>query len=183
MFNIKDYKIRDITPDDILALHNVYLATWLATYPNQEFNITKEDIEYKYEQALSPEKLEERKNRITQIGKNQTMLLIEHNNRVVGLCNAINKEEYNELQAIYILPEYQGLGLGRAIWEEAKNIFDLQKDIVVHVASYNDKAINFYKKLGFASTGKIFFDERFKMRNGAMIPELEMIIKRQSKLC
>gem|GEM_PF-4720352 len=32
MFNSKDYKIRDITPDDILNLHNVYLTTWLATY-------------------------------------------------------------------------------------------------------------------------------------------------------
>lgn len=128
MFNIKDYKIRDITPDDIPALHNIYSTTWLDTYPNQEFNITKEDIEYKYEQAP--------------------------------------------------LPEYQGLGLGRVLWEEAKKIFDSQKDIIVHVASYNNKAINFYKKLGFVSTGKIFFDERFKMRNGAIIPELEMIIKK-----
>lgn len=177
MANIKDYKIRNIVPDDILALHNVYLTTWLATYPNQELNITKEDIEYKYEQALSPEKIDERKNKISQKGKNQIMLLVEYNNRVVGLCNAINKEEYNEIQAIYILPEYQGLGLGGALWEEAKKIFDLQKDIVVHVASYNDKAINFYQKMGFVGTGKIFFDERFKMRNGAMIPELEMIIK------
>ena len=48
--------------------------------------------------------------------------------------------------------------------------------MIVHVASYNERAINFYKKLGFQSTGKIFLDERFKLRNGAIIPELEMII-------
>jgi ribosomal protein S18 acetylase RimI-like enzyme len=107
------------------------------------------------------------------------MLLVEHSDRIIGLCNAINKEEYNELQVIYILPEYQRLGLGRALWEEAKNIFDSQKDIIVHVASYNNKAINFYEKLGFVSTGKIFFDEKHRMRNGAIIPELEMIIKKK----
>ncbi|MFA5421110.1 MAG: GNAT family N-acetyltransferase, partial [Patescibacteria group bacterium] len=70
-------------------------------------------------------------------------------------------------------------GFGYALWQEARKIFNPKKDIILHVASYNQKAIDFYKKLGFKSTDEIFFDEKSKMRNGAMIPELKMIIKKQ----
>ncbi len=179
MSNINDYKIRKTKPDDVLALHNIYLKTWLDTYPNKEFNITTEDIIFKYESRLTPEIVEERKKKIAQIGENELMLVVEKGSKLVGLCNTIQKENSNEIQAIYILPEYQRLGLGVALWKEAQKIFNPEKETVVHVASYNTKAINFYKKLGFQSTGKTTFSEFAKMRNGAVIPELEMIIKKQ----
>ncbi len=177
----EEYIIRKVSPDDFLALHNVYLNTWLDTYPSEEFNITAEDIKYKFDSRLTLEKIEERKNKIANIGSNETMLLVERGKKVVALCNALNREDYNQLQAIYVLPEYQKLGFGKALWEEANKIFDSKKDIIVHVASYNENAIGFYKRLGFVSTEKIFLDEKHKMRNGAIIPELEMVIKRNKK--
>ncbi len=176
MNNFKEYKIRKATPDDVLGLHQVYYITWLDTYPNKEFNITKEDIIFKYESRLTPEKIIERKLKISQIKDNELMLVIEKNNKIIALCNAVQKEDYNQLQAIYVLPDYQRLGLGLILWSEAQKIFSPQKNIIVHVASYNNKSINFYKKLGFVSTEKIFCDEKYKMRNGAIIPELEMLI-------
>lgn len=94
------------------------------------------------------------------------------------MCNGLKNKDYNELSAIYVLPKYQRLGLGYALWEEVKKFFSTEKNIIVHVASYNKKAINFYEKLGFIKTGKIFSDEKHKMRNKAIIPETEMIIKR-----
>jgi ribosomal protein S18 acetylase RimI-like enzyme len=177
-----NYKIRNAEPEDVLALHDVYLTTWLDTYPNQEFNITREDIIFKYENNKTSEKIEERKQKMAQRGSNEIMLVVEADKKIIALCNASQKEENNQLQAIYVLPDYQRLGLGRALWEEAKKIFDFKKDTIVRVASYNEKAINFYKKSGFQSTGKIIIDEKFKMRNGAIIPELEMIINKKTKL-
>jgi ribosomal protein S18 acetylase RimI-like enzyme len=174
---IADCKIRKITPDDYLGLHNVYFLTWLNTYPNKEFNITVDDIEYKYEQRLTPEKIEEYKNKILEKGENKINLLAEYQGKIIGLCNAINDICHNEIQAIYVLPKYQGRGLGSSLWKEASKIFDLQKNTFVNVVSYNKQAINFYKKLGFEITGEVFFDERFKMRNGSMFPELRMIKK------
>lgn len=177
MNNFEEYKIRKATPDDVLDLHQVYFITWLDTYPNQEFNITKEDIIFKYESRLTPDKIAERRIKISQIKDNELMLVIEKDNKIIAVCNAVQEEFYNQLKAIYVLPEYQRLGLGSVLWKEAQRIFSPQKDIIVHVAAYNEKAINFYKKLGFVSTEKIFCDEKYKMRNGAIIPELEMIIK------
>jgi len=177
MNNSKEYKIRKAAPDDVLGLHQVYFITWLDTYPNQEFNITKEDIIFKYESRLTPDKIAERRSKISQLKDNELMLVAEKDNKIMALCNVVQEESYNQLKAIYVLPEYQRLGLGQALWKEAQKVFDPQKDTIVHVAAYNEKAINFYRKLGFVSTEKIFCDEKYKMRNGAIIPELEMIIK------
>lgn len=53
----------------------------------------------------------------------------------------------------------------------------IQEDIIVHVAIYNTKAIEFYKKVGFIETEKEFSDERFKAQSGVTIPEIELVIK------
>lgn len=171
------YLIRNVRPEDYLSLHRVYYETWLATYPNKEHNITVEDIKYKYEEKLKPEKILEGQKRIMNLGEKELMILLEYSGEVIGICNTIEREDFNQLQSIYVLPKYQGLGLGYALWTEGKKIFNPKKDIVIHVASYNEKAINFYRKLGFESTGKILRDEKYKLKNGAIIPELEMIIK------
>lgn len=174
----QNYIIRKAKVEDYLSLHRVYFETWLDTYPNEEFNITVEDIEYKFKEKLNPEKILEGQERIATAGDKRRMLLIESFGEVIGLCNCSEENDHNKLQAIYVLPKYHGMGLGYALWREAKKVFNLQKDIIVYVASYNKKAINFYEKLGFKSTGKIFFNENHKMRNGAMIPELKMVIKK-----
>jgi len=171
----KDYIIRKIEPEDVLALHKVYFLGWLDTYPNKEFNIAAEDIVYKYEQRLAPEKIAETKEKIAQTKNNELKLLLEDKGEVIALCNVAKNEEYNQLQAIYVLPEYHRRGIGSIIWQEAEKFLDPKKKTIVHVASYNDRAIKFYEKLGFKSANKIFKDERFAMRNGAIIPELEMI--------
>lgn len=170
-----NYKIRKIVPDDVLALHEVYFLAWLKTYPNEEYNITKEDIVYKYEQRLKPEKIIESREKIAQIKENELKLLLEYKGKVVALCNVVKNQNYNQLQAIYVLPEYQGMGIGVSIWSEAEKFLDPYKKTIVHVVSYNNKAIKFYEKIGFKSKGRIFKDERFQMRNGAVFPELEMV--------
>ena len=50
------------------------------------------------------------------------------------------------------------------------------------MATYNQKAIDFYKKLGFEETGKNFSQERFRMKSGSIIPETELCIERNDKL-
>jgi ribosomal protein S18 acetylase RimI-like enzyme len=175
MITKENYKIRKIKPDDFLDLHQIYFLAWLNTYPNEEFNITAEDIVYKYEQRLMPEKIEESKKKIAQTKENELKLLLEYNKKVVALCNVVKNKGYNQLQSIYVLPEYQGLGIGGCIWLEAEKFLDPYKKTIVRVTSYNNKAINFYEKLGFKSTGKIFKEDKFKMRNGAVFPELEMV--------
>jgi ribosomal protein S18 acetylase RimI-like enzyme len=75
---------------------------------------------------------------------------------------------------IYVLPEYQGKGIGKLLWNELSKYLDINKETFVEVATYNENAIKFYEKLGFVDTNKRFTDERFRMRSGGIIPQMEM---------
>lgn len=167
--------IEPATPEDVKGMQEVFYKTWLATYPNEEVGITVDDIEDKFKDAFTEEILIRRAEQITHLPQGHALFFAKDGDTVVGLCRVIKSETENRLQAIYILPEYQGRGIGTLLWNEAKKVFDENKDIVVAVAEYNQNAINFYTKLGFEDTGKRWKDEKFTMKSGAQIPEMEMV--------
>lgn len=144
--------------------------------------ITIADVEEKYKDRFSEQAIEKRRKDILNISKNELFLVAKDKDAVIGACRLKKEDEYNELGAIYVLPDYQRNGIGKMFWDRAMEFFDDKKDIIVHVATYNEKAINFYKKMGFVDTGKRFTDEKFRMPiSGFCIPEMEMIIKRKVK--
>lgn len=170
-------KIVPPTIDDAIGSIEVQYKAWLATYPNEKHGITIDDIEHRYKDAFVGERLEKRKKVISNPPSNEKVLLAKDGEKVVGMCYVVMKEDKNQLQAIYVLPEYHGKGIGTQLWEEARKFFDPAKDIYVEVVDYNEKAINFYKKLGFVDTGRRFQDERFRMKSGAIFTEMEMVKK------
>ena len=111
------------------------------------------------------------------IPKNQKRLVAVYEDRVVGVTTMIQREEYNQLQTIYVLPEFQGKGIGKMLYAGAVRFCDTSKKLIVQVATYNNTAIAFYQKLGFVDTGKRFQDERFRFKSGAIIPEMELEIE------
>lgn len=174
MIIIKEAKVKDIK-----GIQEVFYKTWLETYPNKKAGITVEDVEAKYKDRFSEAALEKRKNDILNQSDNKLLLLAKENDTIIGVCKLKKEETFNELEAIYVLPEYQGQGIGKMLWERASEFFDNNKDIIVQVATYNNQAINFYKKLGFVDTGKKFAKENHRMPvSGKIIPETEMIIKK-----
>ena len=173
----KKIEIAAVTPDDERGMAEVFYKTWLDTYPNEEAGITIDDIEDRYKDTFTEESLRKRRERTANLPEGENLILAKENEKVVGVCRAIRHPDKNQIQALYVLPEYQGRGVGRLLWEEAQKSFDLNKDIIVQVATYNSKAIGFYEKLGFEDTGKRWKDDKFKMKSGAMMPEMEMVIR------
>ncbi len=171
-------KIQKPEREDIIGIQEVFYKTWISTYPNKEIGITREDIEDRFKNHFSEEIIKKRTEYYLNIPKNEQVLIAKDGPSVIGICRAIKNEEFNQLQAIYVLPDYQNKGIGMLLWNKIKEFLEDDKNIIVQVATYNDKAISFYKKLGFIDTGKRFADERFRMAiSGALIPEMEMIIK------
>ncbi len=71
-------------------------------------------------------------------------------NKIVGFASATMEDWKNMLQAIYILPEYQGKGIGKNLLNKVFDFFKDWEEIYLKVASYNQKAINFYQNFGFS---------------------------------
>jgi GrpB-like predicted nucleotidyltransferase (UPF0157 family)/ribosomal protein S18 acetylase RimI-like enzyme len=168
-------------PEDARDIQEVFYKTWLDTYPNEEAGITVEDIEDKYKDVFTDEAIQTRAEKITHPAEGQTMFVARDGSKVVGFCRVIQEEDRSKLSTIYVLPEYQGKGVGRSLWNDAQNVLDKSKDIFVEVATYNTNSIEFYKKLGFEDTGRRFNDV-IPMKSGATIPEMEMVIKRNKNM-
>lgn len=164
--------------EDVKNIQQVFYETWMATYPNEEVGITIADIEERFKNRFSEVALQKRLNDIANKSDNQLFLVAKEDDAVIGVCKLVKTEKYNDLMAIYVLPNYQRNGVGLMFWEKAEEYFGSEKDIIVQVATYNSKAINFYQKLGFVDTGKRFTQEVLKMPiSGVYIPEMELIIK------
>ncbi len=172
--NVQKTEISIATPEDVEGMQEVFYHGWLATYPNAEHGITVDDIEDRYKDRLSPEKLAQRREQAANPLEGQTTLVAKKDDKVVGLCRVSKHPDRNQLYAIYVLPEYHGQGVGTAMWNAAQQYLDASKHTIVEVATYNDKAIEFYKRLGFVDTGKRMSDPKFTMKSGSVIPEMEM---------
>lgn len=168
--------VKPARPEDAEEIQLVFYKTWLNTYPNKEVGVTLEDIEDRFKDKLTSEGVRKYEDRIKNQPSNQRILVARLNDKIVGVCVLIKHKDMNELRAIYVLPEFQGKGVGMALWYSSHSFFDKKKDIVLEVATYNTKAIDFYTKLGFKDTGKRFFNERFRMKSGVLIPEMEMVL-------
>ncbi len=164
--------------EDVRGIQQVFYKTWLRTYPNEKAGITAEDIEEFFKDRFSEKIIQKRLNDISNPSKDRLLLVAKEGELVVGVCRLVKKEKINQLEAIYVLPSYQGKGIGVMLWKSAEEFFDKDKDIIVQVATYNKQAVGFYKKIGFIDTGERFTEKHFKMPvSGSLIPEMRLVIE------
>jgi ribosomal protein S18 acetylase RimI-like enzyme len=177
--------IRKTRGADTEEIYNLLRKTWLVIYPNKQVGITPEDVELFLQRITSPENLEIARSQFENPKPEWLFLVAEDQNigRIVGTLTIGRLPEYNKLKSIYILPEYQGKGIGKMFWAKALEFFDNTKDTIVEVATYNSQAIKFYESLGFVDTGERFTEERHRMPiSGVAIPEMRMIIRPKNNL-
>ena len=168
-------KIRNAKPEDVKDITNVFYQAYIITYPNDIIDVSKEDIYELFKDAYSESKLIAMADHIKNIPSNCKYMVATDGENIIGLCKIFNKENFNQLQSIYVLPSYQGQGIGRMFWSEALKFFDKNKKIIVQVATYNEKAIKFYESLGFKDNEKRFSEEKHRMPiSKVLIPEMEM---------
>jgi ribosomal protein S18 acetylase RimI-like enzyme len=170
-------EIADVRPEHVEGIQEVFYRAWLATYPNDAAGVTVDDVEDRFKERNSKERLAKRREDIASVDPDKRFLVALDGERVIGLARASKNEKENRLNAIYVLPEYQGKGVGTKLWNEIKSFFDPTKDVVVGVATYNEKAIGFYTKLGFIDSGRRYTEEGLRLKSGAILPEMDMVIR------
>lgn len=169
-----EIKVVEATQGDVAGIVDLRRATWLDTYPNENYGISRADIETKITSLSREEAIEREKNNL----QNQDLKtwVAKAGRKVVGWCIVRLGEERNKMGALYILPEYQRQGIGSLLMKPAMAFLGDQKDIWLGVVEYNHKAINFYKKYGFELTRNIQEDVT-KLPSGKQMPEVEMVRK------
>lgn len=143
---IADPKLGD---EHVLAF--IHKNAWLATYPSRKFHITKRDILSKDFDSL--EKINRWEDRIRNNKVESYLFVAKVNGTIVGYCSPKKESVYNRIGSIYILPEYQNMGIGGKMIRKAIKWLGTDKRICLKVAAYNKNAISFYEKHGFVSTG------------------------------
>ncbi|NCU42665.1 MAG: N-acetyltransferase [Candidatus Moranbacteria bacterium] len=181
MFMENDIVIQQAQEEDGVKITELLYETWLSTYPNESLGITKEWIEEKFANRYSPEEQKRRSDQIKSQTETNKVFVAKEGKRVVGVCRFVQEEDRNQLRMIYVHPEYQGLGIGYRLWKVRKLVFDAHKKTLVCVASYNEKAITFYKKLGFRENDVKFVDDRLS-HNGVSIPEIELEMSEEKEI-
>jgi ribosomal protein S18 acetylase RimI-like enzyme len=108
-----EIKILDQKVEDVLEVTRLIRETWLDTYPNKEFGITKEEILDKYDESKPDfaQRLERRRNYLNNNDDDHHSWVAKIGQKIVGFCDAKRGEE-NRIQAIYVLPDYQRKKVG-----------------------------------------------------------------------
>lgn len=134
-------KIRMMNEADIEQVQAVAREAWHDTYRG----IIPEEIQDSFLQsAYSTEMMKRRL-------QTSYLLVAEKEGQVVGFINTSQPNEQGEVElfAIYLLPNQQRQGIGRALlaesWKKTRNA----KSVYVNVESGNAKGKDFYEKCGF----------------------------------
>jgi GNAT superfamily N-acetyltransferase len=171
---VPDIEVRHATESDIEGILAVQRDTWIATYPNEDHQITKEDIEAKDWDA--PTRAERWVKIVAEHNSNIMIWVAKDTGKVIGFARGSKSDAENELQALYILPEYQGKGVGTKLMQEFITWADPDKDTTLGVVTYNANAISFYKKFGFEEGDEILPGPGHipDLPSGKTIPEMKM---------
>lgn len=172
---MKDFIIRKANVTDTKGIIEVGTRTWITTYKGlMSDKILNDRINT----------MEERKKGLkNELKKNNNWYVAEVDNKVVGFVSygkSRNEkyENYGEINAIYVLKEYQKLGIGKELFfkgiEELINLgFN---DMILNVLEGNE-TINFYKHFD----GEII-DKKYDYFGDELIKENIMLFKNINNL-
>lgn len=166
MINFIIEEAREENIEEILKINSI---VWKDTYINSENNITLEDINL--HTSITKERMNKYKEYLKKV--DYKCFIAKVDCKIVGYTWPRVINEKNQVGAIYILPEFQGQGIGKALIEKVVKFFK-DKPVYIECATYNHKAIEFYKKNGFvvSNGSKELFHKLDK--TGKAIPLVEM---------
>lgn len=167
--NFPDIEISEATVNDVEGVFNVRKATWLATYPNEEFGITPEAVLSLVDRPGTREQLR------SEIEKQSDAVhtwVAKENGSVIGFCFAFRNEDGSgTIERLYVLPGYQGRNTGSDLLQRCLAWFGSPTEVRLAVATYNVGAIRFYERNGFVRGP----EKGFTLPDGTILPDMEMV--------
>lgn len=141
-------KYREIEEKDAYGFEFVAAHSWKDTYWNL---LPQERLIKRIERLSKTEELEKKiKDTKEYIKSNPKKIYVaELNDQIVGILAIDTKEECGYLEAIYVLPEYKGKGIGKELLFLAiKKFIELGYNKLTLECMRGNSTIDFYKKYG-----------------------------------
>ncbi|WP_430787547.1 N-acetyltransferase family protein [Virgibacillus flavescens] len=161
------YTTREMNVEYIPHVQHVAKASWKHTYKGLiPIDIQERFIASAYSSEMMKKRLE-----------TSYLFLAEVNGEVVGFANfsPIKKDGSAELGAIYLLPAFQGAGIGTKLLKLGISKLKGAAEIYINVEKENKSGRTFYEAKGFETVSE--FDDDF---DGHILQTVRMVLKRDS---
>jgi ribosomal protein S18 acetylase RimI-like enzyme len=137
------FVVRRAEPGDAEAVREVGLRTWPVAYDGM---VGPEFLEQGLAEWWSPEAV------LRGIERGITLVAVDGDD-VVGMTGLGQEDGYWVMWKLYVLPEHQGRGIGRALLDGAAAALPPGTDrLLLDVLKANEPAIRFYRANGFTDT-------------------------------
>lgn len=177
--------IKSASPDDAEIICDIRDKAWIEAYPNPELGITVKDIEINAKGLhgeFVPKRIAWFKEKLSKNDENWICFVAQTNNVTVGFVVASTEDDGKKfINSIYIEPTFQGKGLGTMLMQRALDWLGNDEDVYLEVLSYNQNAIDFYKRSGFEKTDAVVPLEEGAPDYIKPLPQIEMVLKTESK--
>ncbi|MCH8552117.1 MAG: GNAT family N-acetyltransferase [Natronospirillum sp.] len=140
----KPVHIRKAKPSDADSLATLCITVWIDTYCMEGIEAPLASY------VLSEYSADSLKKRVSE----KTVLVAESKASLLGL--AVLDDGTGEIETLYVLPRFKGLGVGRLLVEELKN--HSSSPLFLTCWEGNQAALRFYDRLGFVETGETCFE-------------------------
>ena len=100
-----DFLIEKANPEDTSSIAHVQKESWLAIYPNEEHDITPEDILSK--NFESKERIKKRVVRLKAEEGQSKSWVARQEEHVIGYSSDVREEEANHVTYLYLMPEVE----------------------------------------------------------------------------
>lgn len=139
--------LKEATAADAEGILSVMRAGYLSAYPNEAQHVSRASIEAIF--ANSHKAL--KKIRYHLKPRERELLkywVAKKEDKVIGYCFAVKSDQGQKIHSLYVDPSEHGSGVGKALLDQALEWLG-EHDVSLEVASYNQRAIAFYRKNGF----------------------------------
>lgn len=158
-------QIKKLTTEELVIVQEVAHKTWPNTFRNI---LSNAQIDYMLEWMYNRDTL------IRQAKSGHEFYVFENKGVVLGFCGI---EPFHpdpdslKIHKLYVLPESQGLGVGKQLIEKSKEVAlkNGLKSVVLNVNRFNN-AVDFYKHLDFI----IVKEEDIEIGNGYLMEDYVM---------
>lgn len=147
-----EYTIVTPTVEDVEPTAVMWAQSWLDTYPNDEAGVSREWVQNRVNNWLTPEGLAKRTARLEESKNNSDVLwrvAKDSLGAIVGVISPHRDEKSQRLGAIYVDKKHYGTGLAQRLMAEILAWADPNRPLELEVASYNERAKAFYRKYNF----------------------------------